>query len=180
MGRRYGPLHGHAHRFVNGYGFSSAPTPPPPAPEILERGVSDVWSNDYLPRIAEACAKMRSASYDALSLHEAGDAMARAMRESITAFGYTMKPITGFMGPTFAFVDFLQSRLGPEAPQLAAAMLQGFENGSAAAGAGLSALAEDAAARPAVAEALRRRHVRRARVRGWWRRVHGEVPQVPR
>ena len=88
-------------------------------------------------------------------LAETGDAMARAMDESVTAFGYTMKPITGFMGPTFGFVGFLQEQLGPEGPQLAATLLQGFENGTAAAGAGLSELAEDAASRPAVADALR-------------------------
>lgn len=78
------------------------------------------------------------------------------MVEAITAFGYTMKPITGFMGPTFGFVEFLQSELGPDGPQLAATLLQGFENGTAAAGAGLGQLAEEAAKRPAVAEALRR------------------------
>jgi pyruvate,water dikinase len=66
-----------------------------------------------------------------------------------------MKAISGFMGPTFGFVEFLQTELGAEGPQLAATLLQGFENGTAAAGAGLSELAEEAARRPAVAAALR-------------------------
>jgi pyruvate,water dikinase len=74
----------------------------------------------------------------------------------VIAFGYTMKPITAFMGPTFGMVQFLADELGPDGPQMGATLLQGFENGTAAAGAGLSALADDAARRPAVADAIRK------------------------
>jgi len=52
-------------------------------------------------------------------------------------------------------VHFLEQELGAEAPQLAATLLQGFDNGTAAAGAGLSDLAEEANRYPAVADALR-------------------------
>jgi pyruvate,water dikinase len=90
-----------------------------------------------------------------MSLVELGDAVDGIMSHAIHAFGFTMKPISGFMGPTFGFVSFLEGELGPEGPQLAATLLQGFENGTAAAGAGLSELAEEAAKRPAVADALR-------------------------
>ncbi|MDP9237427.1 MAG: PEP-utilizing enzyme [Chloroflexota bacterium] len=142
--------------YVNRYAFSTQPTPRPPTPEILERGVLDVWTIDYLPEITSACARIRSKNYDAMSLPGLGDAIDGVMAEAVHAFGFTMKPITGFMGPTFGFVGFLEGELGPAAPQLAATMLQGFENGTAAAGAGLSELAEEAAKRPAVADALRR------------------------
>jgi pyruvate,water dikinase len=140
---------------VNGYAFSTQPTPPPPTPEILERGVMDVWTKDYLPQIKSFCDHVRVRDYDAMSLEQLADAIDGIMSDAVHAFGFTMKPITGFMGPTFGFVGFLESELGPEAPQLAATMLQGFENGTAAAGAGLSDLAEQAATRPAVADALR-------------------------
>ncbi len=140
---------------VNGYLFSTQPTPPPPTPEILERGVMDVWTKDYLPQVKSFCDRVRAKDYDAMSLEQLGDAIDGVMADAVHAFGFTMKPITGFMGPTFEFIDFLEGELGPEAPQLAATMLQGFENGTAAAGAGLSALAEEAAKRPAVADALR-------------------------
>ena len=141
--------------YVNGYAFSSPATPRPPSPEILERGIFDVWTNDYLPKIKGSCERMRAGNYDSMSLAELGDALEGVIAQAIDAFGYTMKAITGFMGPTFGFVEFLQNALGSEGPQLAATLLQGFENGTAAAGAGLSALAEEAARRPAVAEALR-------------------------
>jgi pyruvate,water dikinase len=67
-----------------------------------------------------------------------------------------MKPITAFMGPTFGLVEFLLDAIGADGPQMGATLLQGFENGTAAAGAGLSDLAEEAAKRPAVADALRK------------------------
>ena len=141
--------------YVNGYAYSTPPTPMPPSPEILARGVFDVWTNDYLPRVTDICGRLRAGNYDAMSLTELGDAIDRIMADAVSGFGYTMKPIAAFMGPTFGFVEFLQTELGPDGPQLAATLLQGFENGTAAAGAGLSQMAEAAAKRPAVADALR-------------------------
>jgi len=157
-GRMFSTYMGARMAYVNGYGYSTVPTPRPPSPEILERGVLDVWTNDYLPRIKEICERVRGGNYESMSLTELGDALEGIVAEAIKAFGYTMKAITGFMGPTFGFVEFLQNELGAEGPQLAATLLQGFENGTAAAGAGLSELAEEAARRPAVAEALRQGH----------------------
>jgi rifampicin phosphotransferase len=142
--------------YVNGFAFTAGLTPPPPTAEILARGIFDVWTNDYLPIMQEVCQRLRSGDYDSMSLTELGDAAEGLMAEAVDAFGYTMKAITGFMGPTFGFVAFLQAELGDtEGPQLVAALLQGFENGTAAAGAGLSQLAEEAAEHSAVAEALR-------------------------
>ena len=142
--------------FVNGYAFATPASPRPPSPEILERGILDVWTNDYLPNIMANCERIRGGDYENMSLEALGDALEGILADSVKAFGYTMKAITGFMGPTFGFVEFLQSELGPEGPQLAATLLQGFENGTAAAGAGLSELAEEAARHPAVADALHR------------------------
>ena len=144
--------------YVNGYAFSSPATPRPPSPEILERGIFDVWTNDYLPRIKGTCERVRAGDYESMSLADLGDSLEGIVAESIKAFGYTLKAITGFMGPTFGFVEFLQNELGAEGPLLAATLLQGFENGTAAAGAGLSELAEEAVRRPAVAKALRQGH----------------------
>ena len=141
---------------VNGYGYATQPTPAPPPPEILKRGVFDVWTNDYLPRIREFCENVRAADYASMSLSDLGDRIPAIFDGAVHAYGYTMKPISGFMGPTFQFVAFMESELGAEGPQLAATLLQGFENGTAAAGAGLSELAEAAASSPAVAAALAR------------------------
>jgi pyruvate,water dikinase len=111
--------------------------------------------NDYMPRVQETCARVRSRDYEAMSLQELGDAVDGIVEEAVKAFGYTMKPISAFMGPSFALVQFLENELGPEGPRIAATLLQGFENGTAAAGAALSHMAMEAAARPAVANALR-------------------------
>ena len=141
--------------FVNGYAFSTPPTPRPPTPAIMERGILDVWTKDFQPRIEANARAVRSADYEHMDLPALGDAVARAVNNSVRAFGYTMEAITGYMGPTFGLVAFLQEAIGGEGPQLAASLLQGQENGTAAAGLGLSTLVEAAAARPAVAEALR-------------------------
>jgi pyruvate,water dikinase len=141
---------------VNGYAYATRPTPRPPSPAILERGILDVWTNDFLPEIKSFCDNVRARDYNSMTLQQLADAIDGILDDGVHAFGFTMKAITGFMGPTFGFVGFLQSELGAEAPQLAATMLQGFENGSAAAGAGLGALADEAANHPAVADALRR------------------------
>lgn len=140
---------------VNGYGYATQPTPAPPPPEIIERGVFDVWTEDYLPEIRSFCDNVRAPDYDAMSLAELGARIPAIFADAVHAYGFTMKPISGFMGPTFGFVGFLEQEIGPEGPRLAATLLQGFENGTAAAGAGLSDLAADAASRPAVAAALK-------------------------
>src|SRR3990172_10481268 len=106
--------------FVNGYAFTTGLQPPPPTPEIQARGVADVWTNDYLPRIQAACHRLRTTDYDRMSLAPLGGVASEAMSESVAAFGYTMKPITGFMGPTFELVGFVEKELGPEGPQIAA------------------------------------------------------------
>jgi phosphohistidine swiveling domain-containing protein len=144
--------------FVNGYAFSTVPTPRPPTPAILERGILDVWTKDFQPRIETNARAVRGAGYEQMALPELGNAVEQAFNDSVSAFGLTMEAITGFMGPTFGLVAFLQEALGGEGPQLAASLLQGQENGTAAAGLGLSALVDAATARPTVAEALRGGH----------------------
>lgn len=141
--------------FVNGYAFSTPPTPRPPTPAMLERGILDVWTNDFQPRIEANARAVRGADYERMELPALGDAVRQAVADSVRAFGYSMEAIAGFMGPTFGLVAFLQEAISGEAPQLAASLLQGEENGTAAAGLGLSSLVEAAAARPAVSEALR-------------------------
>jgi rifampicin phosphotransferase len=142
--------------YVNGFAFISGLNPPPPTPEILQRGAFDVWTKDFQPIIQSTNERIRRGNYETVGLAELANSIEGILDEAVETFGYTMLVITGFMGPTFGLVQFLSEELGPEGPQLAASLLQGFENGTAAAGAGLSELTESAAARPAVADALRR------------------------
>jgi pyruvate,water dikinase len=141
--------------FVNGFAFSTAPTPAMPTPDIIQKGVVEVWSKDFQPRIEEFCRRIRSDNYEAMSLQDLGVRVPEIMADGARTFGYTMMVISGFMGPTFGLVQFLEKELGPEGPQMAATLLQGYENGTAAAGAGLSDLADEASRYPAIADALR-------------------------
>src|SRR5260370_4283440 len=93
--RMYGKYMSCRNTYVNRYAFSTQPTPRPPTPEILERGVLDVWTTDYLPEITSACDRIRSKNYDAMSLAELGDAIDGIVAEAVHAFGFTTKPITG-------------------------------------------------------------------------------------
>ncbi len=142
--------------YVNGFAFSTAPTPRPPTAEIMQRGASDVWMKDCMPQIQKFSEELRSADYDSLDVKELGDSAERFMVQAIEAFGLTMIVISGFMGPTFGFVQFLEGELGADGAMAAATMLQGFDNGTAAAGAGLSELADAAAKYPAVVQTLNR------------------------
>ena len=141
--------------FINGYAFIHGLNPPPPSEEILKRGAYDVWTKDYQPIVEATNKRIRATNYGGMGLSELGNGIESMLDESVDTFGYTMLVITGFMGPTFTLVQFLSEQLGPEGPEVTASLLQGFDNGTAAAGAGLGHLAEAAAARPALAEALR-------------------------
>jgi rifampicin phosphotransferase len=142
--------------FVNGFAFSAGINPRPPTSEIIQRGALDVWTKDCLPRVQKFSEDLRSADYDSMGVTELGDSVEKIMAQAVETFGLTMVVITGFMGPTFGFVQFLQDELGPDGAMAAATVLQGFENGTAAAGAGLSDLADAAAKHPAVVQALSR------------------------
>ena len=142
--------------YLNGFAFSTPPTPRPPTAEIMQRGALDVWMKDCMPRIQKFAEEVRSADYESMSVTELGDSTEKIMDQAVDAFGLTMVVISGFMGPTFGFVQFLQEELGAEGAMAAATLLQGFDNGTAAAGAGLSELADAAAKYPAVVQTLSR------------------------
>jgi rifampicin phosphotransferase len=66
--------------------------------------------------------------------------------------------IFAFMRPTAALIKFLEAELGEEGGGLAARLLQGFENETTSAGAGLGELTAQAASLPEVGLALREGH----------------------
>lgn len=142
--------------YVNGFAFSTAPTPRPPSPEIMQRGAFDVWNKDCMPAVQTFSEDLRSADYDRMDVADLGDAAEEIMARAVAAFGLTMIVISGFMGPTFGLVQFLQDEMGPDGGLAAGTLLQGFENGTAAAGAGLGELADAATKSPAVVAALSR------------------------
>ncbi len=140
---------------VNGFAFLGNYGPPPPTPEVMQRGAFDVWTKDYQPIIERYVQKVRTTDYDAMSMTALAAELPGIMRGSFENFRYTMVVVVGFMMPTMALVDFCEKELGAEGVQLLMNTLQGFENETASAGAGLAGLAETAARLPDVARALR-------------------------
>ena len=141
--------------FVNGYFYTLDAFPPPPTPEVIERGPFDVWENDYVHRIRAACEEIRGGDYEGTSVVELADSLDSIVSKTVDAFRYTMVVVYAFMGPTFQLVEFFEKKLGEDGPALMATLLQGTDNGTSAAAAGLADLAKVAAGSPAVASALR-------------------------
>jgi len=140
---------------VNGYVFVREWTPPPPPPEVQARGPRVVFEQEYVPSIRAVCQRIRSRDYDAMSAGELADCLEDILREWVKAFQLTMLVISGVLGPTLELLAFCEREIGKEGPRLVASLLQGYQNETAAAGAGLAELAELAARRPEVAERLR-------------------------
>ena len=140
---------------VHGYHYALDAFPPPPTPEVIQRGPFDVWENDYVPRIRAICQQIRSDGYDSKSAIELAESLDDIVARAVEAFRYTMVVVYAFMGPTFQLVEFFEKKLGEDGPSLLATLLQGTSNGTAAAGAGLASLARIAAGLPEVAAALR-------------------------
>jgi pyruvate,water dikinase len=121
----------------------------------MERGVVQVWEHEYAPRILQACQRWRAAPYDALRAAELADSLDGLLTEAEEMMRLTMVVAVAFSMPTNQLADFCEEELGADGPRVAATLLQGFDNLSAAAGAGLGELARLAADLPEVAAALR-------------------------
>jgi pyruvate,water dikinase len=143
--------------YLNGYAYTTGWTLPGPTPEVLERGAVNVWENDYAPLIREACRRLRSADYDSMSAEDLAGSLDQLVTDACDAFRHTFYVVMGFFLPTNLLADFCEQELGPDGVQLAVTMLQGFDNESAEAGAGLGELAAEAARLPDVAAAIRER-----------------------
>lgn len=141
--------------FVNGYLFTKDFAPPPPTQEVLERGVVNIWTEEFVPRIEQFCASIRSRDYESMSATELAASIPGIMTEAGKTFEYTMIVVFPFMGPTLGLVEFAEQALGPDGPMLIASMLQSHANETASAGEGMNDLVELAAKHPAVAAALR-------------------------
>jgi pyruvate,water dikinase len=138
---------------VNGYHYTLNSVPPPPTPEIMKQGLG-IWDSAYVPIIRTNCEQLRSADYDSMTAAELADALEAIISGTVDSFRYTMVMVFAFMGPTFQLLDYASKEIGPDADQLVATLLQGFDNGSAAAGAGLGDLADFARGYPALVTAL--------------------------
>ena len=139
--------------FANGYQFSLPPTLPDPPPEVVAGGLA-VWHDDYAPRIREFCERVRGTDFDSMTAAQIADQLDPLADGALECLRLTIVVIKQFMQPTFAMIQFLEDELGPDGPVLSGMLLQGSQNATADAGAGLSGLATLAASSPELAEAL--------------------------
>lgn len=142
--------------WVNGYMYVRRLGPPPPRPEVLERGPSDVWFKDYQALVCTMSDEIRDGDYEVMTSEELAAAIPELAAKAGEALLYTTVVVSEmWMGPN-ALIDFCERELGEDGASLAASMMQGSTNESSVAGEGLGELAADAAGHPEVADALRR------------------------
>ena len=139
---------------LNGYAFNQGDEFPMPTPEVIKRGVLPMWEGEYIPRIREACERWRTTDYSAMDAAELYHRLDEMIDEAGEMFLLTMVVVMAFGFPTNQFADFCESELGADGDQIAAAVLQGFENASAEAANGLGELAKLAGGMPEVSSTI--------------------------
>ncbi|HEX5141692.1 MAG TPA: PEP-utilizing enzyme [Dehalococcoidia bacterium] len=141
--------------FANGYLFMKDFAPPPTPPEVIELGARRIWDEQYLNRVRAICTDIRGRDYAAMSAEQIVAMLPEIFDKAGEAFRYPTVIASEFMRPALQFTVFCHETLGEEGPVLAATLLQGFENESVAAGAGLAELASLAGRHPELKEALK-------------------------
>jgi pyruvate,water dikinase len=141
--------------FANGYLFMKGFAPPKVPDEVTELGARRIWDEKYLPLVKQLCADVRSRDYDAMRASELARALPGLFHEVAEAFRYPTVIASNFMMPAIKMAALCDEELGEDGPVLAATLLQGYANETAAAGAGLNQLAVFASRHPALAYALR-------------------------
>jgi rifampicin phosphotransferase len=157
FGRWMVAIMGGRHAVVNGYYYRSFGGPPSSGAYALpasQKPLLRLWNEDHLPRIRDICSSIREQDYDSMPLAKLAAILDALIEDATRAFSYTFGAAIGFFGPTNLLVDFCEQEFGAEGAVRAMTLLQGSENESASAGAGLSRLADMAAGLPAVAAAM--------------------------
>ena len=144
--------------FANGYLFMKDFKPPPTPVEVTEMGAQRIWKEKYLPIVKQLCAAVRSPDYDAMTAPELVAILPKVFEQVADAFRYPTVIASTFMMPAILMAAFCDRELGEDGPVLAATLLQGFANETAAAGAALGELAIFASRHPSLAAALRAGH----------------------
>ena len=144
--------------FPNGYPFMKDYAPPPPTAEVLEKGAVRIWEDEFVPRIAAFCDRVRSTDYGSFSAAVVAGQLSELFQEAGEIYSCTMVVVFPFMGPTLAMVEFAEQALGPDGPLLVSSMLQGYANETSSAGSGLGELTDLARTLPEVARTLREGH----------------------
>ncbi len=140
---------------ANGYLFSTDLIFRPPTEEMMRRGVVSVWTEDFLPQIEAYASKIRQTPWTEMDAAQVAAGLKPLADEAARQFQFTIDVVLAFMGPGLMLAEWLEGQLGADGPRLGATLLQGYDNETSHAGAGLSGLAEQAAADPDLAAAIR-------------------------
>ncbi len=114
----------------------------------------EAWEQHYLPPVISFVTAIHQRDFDVLSALEIAAGLRAVVDGSGAAFAHTMAALGPVTEPISAFLRFCESAFGSDGALRAMTMLQGFDNASADAGAGLGRLGAMAATRPAVRDAI--------------------------
>ena len=141
--------------WVNGYMYVRRLGPPPPRQEVLDRGPSDIWFNDYQARVRVATNEIRDGDYAAMTTEQLAASIPEVAAKAGEALLHTTVVVSQMWAAPNALLDFCDREFGEDGPSLAGSIMQGFSNESSAAGEGMEEVAAEAGRDPEVAEALR-------------------------
>ena len=158
-------------RIINNYVYGmfeqdQAFTPPTRDPDEyareLERhafGVGERWVDEWEPALRRSMDKLRAADFASMSDRELLDALDERLRELLYAW-----TIHGWINlsliPATALTDFYNQEIGPDDPNEAWQLTQGYENKSVDASSGLWRLAQSVKASPTLLKIVEEREPR--------------------
>jgi pyruvate,water dikinase len=149
-------IHGNRRRVsVNGYTFNAV-QPRAPGGARPAGNTPEAWFSELLPQIRASCARIRDLDFAAMSIAEVAAALDGLLTELTD--NYLTSLSVAFRGagmPIEDFFEFCREHLGADAELLAATMLQGVDNESAASGLALNRVSDLAASLPEVVMLLR-------------------------
>jgi pyruvate,water dikinase len=162
-GRVMGKVMGGRSMTINGYPYRTLGGPPPWAAAMMGGAPPDtsavdpiaIWEGEQLPQLKEIIDRIRGRDYEAMTSARITGMLDELVSEAGEALALTFGRAMLFSVATNVLLDFCEAEIGPGTAVRATSMLQGFDNESAASGAGLSRLTEMASGLPAVAQAIR-------------------------
>ncbi len=147
---------------VNGYPYRTMGAPPPWAIALMSGAPSSlgdvdpisIWEGDQLPKLRVIVDRIRGRDYEGMTSARIAGMLDELIKECGEALALTFGRAMSFSAGPNALIDFCEAEDGANGALRATSMLQGFDNESAASGAGLSSLTDLAAGLPAVAQAI--------------------------
>ncbi len=143
---------------VNGYFFmvrADQRWPEPGATEAEGRTAAELWTQVYEPRVRAGIDAIQRRDYGSMPMERLADAIDDLFEKAAQTIRDTMVVMMSLVAETELLFDYCTAHFGGDGEALAVAMIQGLENETATAGAGLDGLARLAGQSPELAAAIR-------------------------